>query len=267
MDLLKYFWELLMNFIKKAMFDKTFTKQKFLSLKKTQQHKKISTILKEIYQNLLNKKDISNLLDYYQKLCSYLKIDPITKIDLQVVSEKYHFHLNKANISLKEHNLLPNVKKEDGTSRVRDFLPIAIYLDNLRSSFNVGSIIRTTEALRIGSIYFGGTTPFVDNEKVKKTSMGAYKHTNCFKEVKLEDLPRPFIGLDTFEKATPIYDFIFPEKFTLILGNEEMGISDSMIEELDHFIEIPMFGYKNSINVASAFAITSAFITKNYFNL
>jgi len=111
MDLLKYFWELLMNFIKKAMFDKTFTKQKFLSLKKTQQHKKISSLLKEIYQNLLSKKDISNLLDYYQKLCSYLKIDPITKIDLQVVSEKYHFHLKEANISLKEHNLLPLIKK------------------------------------------------------------------------------------------------------------------------------------------------------------
>ncbi len=233
----------------------TFTKKKFLKLEDKQKHKKCCEILRFIYEKLLLKQYVLHLLKHYNEICSWLNIDNFNSQDLKKIADRYHFHLNQANISLKEHNLLPSLKTIDGNNNQLPFLQNAIYLNGLRSAYNVGNIIRTAEALRIGSVYFDEKTPFIDNEKVQKTSMGAYQLTNCFKKFKIEDLPRPFIGLDTSKDAISIYDFIFPNTFTLILGNEEYGISDDFLKTLDYLIEIPMLGFKNSINVSCAFSI------------
>lgn len=232
-----------------------FTKKKFLSLEFKQRHKKCAEHLRFIYEKLLLKQYVLHLLQQYNELCLWLKIESFTSTDLKDVAQRYHFHLDQANISLKEHNLLPTLRTIDGNNDQLPFLQNAIYLNGLRSAYNVGNIIRTCEALRIGSIYFDEKTPFIDNDKVQKTSMGAYEFTKCFQNFKIEDLPRPFIGLDTSKESIPIYDFIFPKTFTLILGNEEVGISNEILKTLDYLIEIPMLGFKNSINVSSAFAI------------
>ena len=92
--------------------------------------------------------------------------------------------------------------------------------------------------------------------------MGSYQLTKCYNKFDIEDLPRPIIGLDTSKSSVSIYDFIFPAEFTLILGNEEVGISSGMLKKLDYLIEIPMRGFKNSINVASAYAICAFEIIK-----
>ncbi|NGX40819.1 MAG: putative TrmH family tRNA/rRNA methyltransferase [Candidatus Anoxychlamydiales bacterium] len=248
----------MMNILpKKVMSNQTFTKQKFLKLDTKKQHKKLSEILREIYEKLLLKQYTEHLFNHYFQICNWIGIDLIDTKDLKEISDRYHFHLKKADVSLKEHNLLPALRSIDGKNIEKPFLENAIYLDHLRSAFNVGNIIRTCEALRIGKIYFDDKTPYIENEKVQKTSMGSYQLTKCINKFKLKDLPRPFIGLDTSNKSISIHEFIFPEKFTLILGNEEYGISNKMLKEIDYLIEIPMLGFKNSINVASAFAICS----------
>jgi tRNA G18 (ribose-2'-O)-methylase SpoU len=233
----------------------SFTKKKFLKLEEKQKHKKCCEILRLIYEKLLLKQYILHLLKNYNELCSWLNIDSFSSHNLKEIADRYHFHLNMAKISLKEHNLLPTLRMIDGNNNQLPFLQNAILLNNLRSAYNVGNIIRTTEALRIGSIYFDEKTPFIDNEKVQKTSMGAYQLTTCHQKYKIEELPRPFIGLDTSKDSISIYEFIFPKNFTLILGNEEYGISNDLLKTVDYLIEIPMLGFKNSINVSSAFAI------------
>ncbi len=244
------------------MSDQAFTKKKFLKLDIKKQHKKLSEILRQIYEKLLLKQYIDHLLKHYLQLCNWIGIQPLKSKDLKDIADRYHLHLKKANINLKEHNLLPTIRSIDGKNKEQPFLKNAIYLDGLRSAFNVGNIIRTAEALRIGKIYFNEKTPFIDNEKVQKTSMGSYQLIKCINKFDLKDLPKPFIGLDTSNKSISLYDFIFPEKFTLILGNEEYGISNKMLQKIDYLVEIPMLGFKNSINVASAFAICSSEIRR-----
>lgn len=237
------------------MSETLFTKKKFLKLDVKKRHKKSAHLLRSIYEKILLKQYTKHLFIHYNQLCSWQAIDTFKSTNLKDISDRYHYHLKNADISLKEHNLLPTLRALDGNNEQAPFLENAIYLDGLRSAFNVGNIIRTTEALRIGKIYFDDKTPYVNNEKVQKTSMGAYQLTTCLNSFDLKDLPHPFIGLDTSDKSVSLYDFIFPEKFTLILGNEEYGISNNMLKQVDYLIEIPMLGFKNSINVASAFAI------------
>jgi len=240
-----------------------FSKKKFLKLDLASRHKKCAFILKKIYENILlnmQKEDFS----YYNKLLNWMELPPFFNNSLKKISDRYHFHLQNANIFLKEHNLLPSIRTKDSHAK-EDFLENAIYLDNIRSAYNIGNILRTTEALRIGNVYFGKKTPFLDNKKLQKTSMGAFAIVPCYQNFDINNLPKPFIGLETSDDATKIFEFIFPENFTLILGNEEYGISNEMLNKIDHIIEIPMLGKKNSVNVASAFAICASEIRRQYF--
>ena len=228
------------------------TKEKFLSLSLKQQHKKCAEQLK-----LALVKDEKGL-PHYHEMASWLGLD--LESDREKLYDRYHFHLTEAHLSLKEHNFLPEVKRFDHV-QPKQTLPIALYLDQLRSAYNVGAILRTAESFGIENICFSEKTPFIDNPKVEATSKGTAPLLNCHKDV--EALPRPLIALETHEKAHPIESFTFPQTFTLILGNEEYGVSTEMLAKADHIIHIPLMGTKNSINVASAFAIVAHQIQTN----
>ena len=157
--------------------------------------------------------------------------------------------------------MLPHVKKGDREQALEAW-PIAVYLDNIRSAHNVGSMIRTTEALSLGSMYFSERTPFTDHQQVKNTSMGAYQWVECHQGFSLSDLFQPIIVLETTDEALSLYDFIFPPTFTLVVGNEEYGCSESSLQCADYFLRIPMRGRKNSLNVANAFAMVAGEIYK-----
>lgn len=231
-----------------------FTKSKFQKLQHPLKHKKCADLLRHIYESLLENRDISEALEKYGLYLSWMQQEPFTSTHLKTIADRYHWHLGEANILLKEHSLLPAIRRGDRAPK-EEFPSCAIYLDNLRSAYNVGSILRTIEALRIGSLHFGGKTPFIDNSKVHRTSMGADGFVSCHPKANIDHLPRPFIALETAENATSVSSFLFPETFTIILGNEEYGISDEILKKVDYFVDIPLFGAKNSINVACAFGI------------
>ena len=226
----------------------SFTKRKFLQLPIEQQHKKCAEILRAAFEQSVS-------LEPYHQFLSWMKLLPIESMDEQDLTDRYHWHLERAHQSLKEHNLLC-LRSGDHAPKA-DFLPIAIYLDNIRSAYNVGSILRTCEAMRLGSVYFSEHTPFYSHEKVMRTAMGAAHLVPCFQDVPLSELPRPIIALDTSDQATALGEFLFPSTFTLVLGNEEYGISHASMALADQIVEVPLFGMKNSLNVACAFAIAA----------
>src|SRR5689334_19520497 len=131
-----------------------FTKRKFLDLEPKQRHKKCAELLRRLYEE-----KASDLTDY-NALLSWLKCHPYVHTDFKALADRYHWHLQQAGLSLKEHNLLPSLRTGDHVPKL-GFPEIAIYLDNVRSAYNVGSILRTVEALRIGKVYFSSKTPFI----------------------------------------------------------------------------------------------------------
>lgn len=240
-----------------------FTKPKFFRLDTEQQHKKCAEMLRLVYEGTLENKDVSSIFSHYNELLSWLKLPPFDKKNLKNISDQYHLHLSLAKVNLKEHNLLPSLRTGDKNPKM-DFSKNAIFLDNIRSAYNVGSILRTTEALRIGSVYFAEKTPFTDNKKVIKTAMGSSEIVPCHQKNTIEDLPKPLIVLDTSDSSINLFDFIFPETFTLVLGNEEYGTSDEVLKDADYILEIPMLGHKNSINVACAYGMAAAQYRKQH---
>lgn len=222
------------------------SKRKFLLLPLTQQHKKCAEALRQ--------SDFATY-DHFQ---TWLELPPLEKTH-EALSNRYHYHLLNAHQQVKEHRLL--VEQGDKETGEEPW-PIAIYLDHLRSAHNVGSIVRTTEALSLGTLYFSPQTPTLLHPQVQKTAMGADKWVRGYDCDDIDQLPRPLIALETAATAISIYDFSFPKSFTLALGNEEYGLSSEVLKKADTLIRIPMRGRKNSLNVANAFAIAASEIQR-----
>lgn len=228
----------------------SFTQEKFLSLTVKRQHKHAASLLK--YAIL---KDLT-FFPKYDEVCSWMNLSKPK--NLSCYHDRYYYHMENAQINLSAFDTLEN-KVIDPLS-AHEHLPITVYLDNLRSAFNVGSILRTMEAFRFKTIFFAKNTPKSTHPKVIETSMDTAALIDI--EVDFSKLPKPLIALECTESATSIYNFTFPESFTLILGNEALGISQEILHKSDHVIKIPLVGAKNSLNVASAFAITAFEISR-----
>lgn len=241
------------------MFD--FTERKFKSFTIAKQHKKCAELIRFIYEQKENA-DKASLLHAYYSWQSWMggSLDPLN--DSKSLIDRFHLHLKGGNLCLKEWNLLPHISRGDRETPLEEPGSVAIYLDGIRSAFNVGSIIRTTEAFSLGMLYFSEKTPFIEHAQVQKTSMGAFQWVHCHQNVPLAELPKPIVALETSSCAISIYDFIFPESFSLVLGNEEYGCSELTLKQVDFLIQIPMSGRKNSLNVANAFTLAAGEIRR-----
>jgi len=141
--------------------------------------------------------------------------------------------------------------------------PVTIIIDNLRSAYNVGSILRTCDAALVDRVIFTGYTPPPDHPKVRKTALGAevvvpwetqpdaapvilQMKTDGYTVAALEITDSPY----QFGNLEPRH---FP--LALLVGNEVSGVADEVMALVDLAIEIPQYGTKQSLNVSVAFGI------------
>lgn len=157
---------------------------------------------------------------------------------------------------------------------MRDIIIIA---HNIRSSYNVGSVLRTADGLAVSKVYFTGYTPYpkVKNDQrlphqsakasaqIAKTALGAeqlidIEHaSDITKLVKL--LKRngyTVCALEQSSNATILEHYKPSKKVALVIGSEIGGLDLEVQDLADDIIEIPMLGKKESFNVAVAAAIT-----------
>jgi tRNA G18 (ribose-2'-O)-methylase SpoU len=238
-----------------------FTKRKFLGFPLKQQHKKCAELLRTLYEKKIRDQQINNEVVVYDQLVEWMKLPKSSLCTHQKVADSYHHHLNLASVSHKEHHLLPRARTGDKAVAEASW-DLSIYLDNIRSAHNVGSILRTVEAFSMGKVYFSQTTPLPSNKQVQDTAMGCDQWITCVPHVDLNTLPRPIIVLETSDSAVSLYDYTFPDHFTLVVGNEEYGCSEITLQTADVIVEIPLRGRKNSLNVANAFAIVAGEISR-----
>ena len=141
-------------------------------------------------------------------------------------------------------------------------IPIHLVLDNLRSAFNVGSLFRTADTARIERVLTCGYTAHPPHPRLEKTALGTLEFVNTehFDTTvdavsSLKDRGVPVWALETTSRSKNYVDLSFPRPIALVLGNEALGVDRQIIELCDEVVEIPVFGYKNSLNVASACSV------------
>ena len=140
--------------------------------------------------------------------------------------------------------------------------PLYLVLDNLRSAFNVGAIFRVADTARLRSVITCGYTAHPPHVKLEKTALGTldYVHSRHFDTTTaaiadLQGRGIPVWGVETTSASRLYTATRFPQPVALVLGNEALGVDPKVLARCDALIEIPMFGYKNSLNVAAAAAV------------
>lgn len=149
-----------------------------------------------------------------------------------------------------------NPLAEDGTVIERNFYPgTAVYAEDIRSPFNLGSIFRTAEGMGAEKVYISPGCVDPEQPRAVRSGMGCIE-TMGWDRISIEDLPQdvPVFALET--GGTPIDEFKFPEKGICIIGSEELGVSPQALKRATYgTVTIPMIGLKASLNVGVAFGI------------
>lgn len=135
-----------------------------------------------------------------------------------------------------------------------------IWLHNIRSLHNVGSVFRSADSFGIGKIILSGYTPRPPRAEISKTALGADEFVDWigFEDVKstLNHLEREnyrLVGFEQTSESIDIHELEFVERPTcIIVGNEITGIDDEILPQLDVTVEIPQYGRKHSLNVSVA---------------
>ena len=142
--------------------------------------------------------------------------------------------------------------------------PLLLVLDNLRSAFNVGSIFRCADAARLAGVYTCGYTAHPPHLKLDKTALGTlnYVPTLHFDSTEkaimhLSKKGIPCWGLETTSHSMNYTETKYPSTLAIILGNEALGIQPEVLGVCEQLIQIPMYGYKNSLNVANAASVVT----------
>jgi len=142
---------------------------------------------------------------------------------------------------------------------------LEIVLDNIRSTFNVGAMFRTSDGAGVKKLYVCGITPTPEHPKIVKTGLGAEwsvpwsYHTNAVTVVKaLKEQGYTVFALESTEASVSLFETTLPnvaKPLALVVGNEVTGIDPDILTLCDKAVHIPMLGYKHSLNVSIAFGI------------
>ena|SRR3989344_4708429 len=166
---------------------------------------------------------------------------------------------------------------------------IYLVLHNIRSAYNVGSIFRTADGAGVAKIYLCGYTPtpsvevsssksqFPIIDKIAKTALGAEKTVSWEKhqqtgrllsQLKKRGTRIIALELDSKSKNLLTYDFgaLSGESLAIVVGHERKGLTKNILKYVDEILEIPMFGKKESLNVAVATGIALYTIIEKTFN-
>lgn len=136
-----------------------------------------------------------------------------------------------------------------------------IILDSVRDPGNIGTIIRTAEAMGFNSIFLSKGCTDIYSPKILRSTMGSLFRTNIYENITLEDINSlkeksyKIISTALQDNSVFLEDATHFEKTAIVIGNEADGVSKGILEISDLIIKIPMKGKTESLNAAIAAAI------------
>lgn len=155
---------------------------------------------------------------------------------------------------------------------------VYIALDNVRSLYNVGSVIRTCsffDVKKVILIGYSGTKFNFKGEKVlhpklEKTALGAENDVEIVFIENVEELQifaqevgLKIVSIEQDSDSINFDDWVPEDNSILVLGNEVKGVNPDILEASDYIVEIERLGEKHSLNVATTAGILIHKIAKD----
>ncbi len=148
--------------------------------------------------------------------------------------------------------------------------PITLVCENVTNAPNIGSLFRIADAFGIEKIIFcGANIPM--GRKMTKTSRTTEKVVkyevldsvlDVITDLKNDD--NTIISLEITNTSIAVHQCHFStgKAIALVIGDENFGVSEAVLNRSDAIVHIDMFGQNSSMNVVQATNIALYEITK-----
>ena len=155
-------------------------------------------------------------------------------------------------------------------------MKLIVIAHNIRSTYNVGAILRSCDGFGVSEFYATGYTPYPTiafdarlpherdklTRQIAKTALGAEKTVPVQHDDDVTILLQSFrskgytiAALEQSPKSVPLPGYKPATNTALLLGEEIHGITPELLRLCDVTLEIPMIGHKESFNVSVAAGI------------
>ena len=148
--------------------------------------------------------------------------------------------------------------------------PITVLCENVSNAPNIGSLFRTCDTFGIEKLIFSGEALLIPSRKMQKTSRATekyvpYKVINDIHQY-IESIKEThyIIAIEITEKSKPLHEqkFNTNKPIVLIIGDENFGVSEAVLNQTNEIVHISMFGENSSMNVVQATNVALYEITK-----
>lgn len=136
---------------------------------------------------------------------------------------------------------------------------LVVVLDNIRSSHNVGSVLRTADSFKVDKVWLCGITAVPPSAEIHKSALGAedsveWEHRDDTAQVikALQSEGYTVVSVEQTLHSVKMDKFV-PGKggrYALVFGNEVDGVRQDVVDASDMSLEVPQWGTKHSLNVS-----------------
>jgi 23S rRNA (guanosine2251-2'-O)-methyltransferase len=217
-----------------------------------------------VAENVQNKGRLTEILDLAAK--RKIPVESVQRTRLDKISE------NHQGVAL-EASAYPYICLEDiieNAKTCNEPLYVLI-LDMLQNPQNLGSIIRTAEAVGVHGVLIPTHRAAEITPAVVSASAGASEHmliaqTNLAQAiVQLKEINAWVIGLDESPDSKDLTDVGLDGALVVVVGNEGEGIRPLVRQSCDFLLRLPMHGQIESLNasVAGSVVLYMAYLARH----
>ncbi|MBV9708279.1 MAG: 23S rRNA (guanosine(2251)-2'-O)-methyltransferase RlmB [Chloroflexi bacterium] len=199
---------------------------------------------------------VSAILEAAQQ--RHIPIDSVTRARLDRLS---HGAVHQGCLLIVEERKYADIEQILAFAAHKHEAPFLLILDTIQDVNNLGSLLRTAEAVGIHGVILPEHRAAEVNATVVKTSAGATEHLLIAQETNLSRVIEALkkqniwvVGL-AGEAKMLYHQADLTGSLALVVGNEGKGISRLVREHCDLLIRLPMHGHINSLNAAVAGSI------------
>ena len=145
-------------------------------------------------------------------------------------------------------------------------LPLRLLAHDMDIALNVGALFRIADALGVEHVHLSGTSPTPPDPKIRKTSRSAERHVAwshaadplaTVAGLKAQGWRVVSLELSTRSVALHALAVAPGDRICLVVGAENTGVCQALLDASDATVHIPMRGHNSSMNVANACAIAT----------
>ena len=251
---------------KPAKYAETIGKRKFIKLSASRQHEYLAFLAQEA----LKTKNFQGFLKRYKEMQSWIDLDqyspPSYLTEEETVNEYLLFH--------RSFSSNPDILKKEGVKddlKLLSWEPrfdVTVVLDQIRSPYNTGSVLRLIDNFGFRKLVHNAEWLRLNHPQLCKSARGAEKWIPVEHRPDLHkwisSIEKTVIGIEYSDNAISMDEWQPEIPCVLIIGNEEYGITAKLREQCDILVKIPMFGFKQSMNLHHALAIAGYKITSAF---